>query len=472
MIDIVFVNLPVSDKDLYGNFAVSASHEPPLGLCYLAAMTRAHGYKTKIIDAKVEGLSFKETAEKVQGHNPRFVGITAVTLTIAQARKFAGLLKQKNPHLKIIIGGPHLTALPQETMEYSDAFDVGVIGEGEVTIIELLDALRQEKSLEGVPGIVYRNNGKVRITSSRQMIKDLDVLPIPAWDLLPRLDKHYFPPPPSLYRLPSFSIITSRGCPYTCIFCDKSAFGSKIRSHSPKYVVEMVKNLYYNYKIRDLRINDDNFVLLRQNVLEICRMIKEEKLDLSFCCLSSVQVINEDIVRALKEAGCWQLRYGLESGSQKILDNIQKCANLNQARRAVELTHKIGIENYGFFMIANPGETKETIRETIDFAKSLPLDVFKLNFLTPLPGCKLWSNAEQFGSFNRSWEKLSFHIEPMFIPYGLTKEEIIHYKKIAFKEFYLRPKIILLYLKKLKNKWQILRLLKGMLSLLIYWRRK
>jgi anaerobic magnesium-protoporphyrin IX monomethyl ester cyclase len=472
MTDIVFLNLPVSDKELYGNFAVSASHEPPLGLCYLAAVTRAKGYKTKIIDAKVEGLNFKQAAEKIINYKPQFVGITAVTLSIVAARKFAKLLKQNDPGLKIILGGPHITALPKETMEYSDAFDVGVIGEGEATIIELLDALRQKVPLEGVSGIVYRNNGKIAITSPRQMINDLDILPMPAWDLLPRLDRHYFPPPPSLYRLPSFSIITSRGCPYNCIFCDKSAFGNKIRSHSPDYVLRMIKDLYNNYNIRDLRINDDNFVLLRQNVFEICRLLKEEKLDLSFCCLSSVQVINEETARALKGAGCWQLRFGLESGSQRILDNIQKCANLNQARRAIGLTHDSGIESYGFFMIANPGETKETIRETIDFAKSLPLDVFKLNFLTPLPGCNLWNNAEEYGTFNRSWEKLSFHIEPMFIPYGLTKEEIVQYKKVAFREFYLRPKIIFLYLKKLKNKWQILRLLKGAFSLFIYWRRK
>ncbi len=318
---------------------------------------------------------------------------------------------------------------------------------------------------------MYRNNGEIVITSPRPLIADLDNLPMPAWDLLPRLDTHYSPPPPSLYRLPSFSLITSRGCPYNCIFCDKSAFGDKIRYHSPDYIMNMIRDLYYNYKIRDLRINDDNFAFARKNVLEICDLLKKEKIDLSWCCLSSVQVADEYALRMMKEAGCWQLRYGLESGSQEVLNLIQKHATLEQSRRAIELTHKAGIESYAFFLIGNPGETKDTIRQTINFAKSLPLDVFKMNFLTPLPGSNLWAYAENFGSFDRRWEKLTFHIEPAFVPHGFTKREIMYYRKKAYREFYLRLKVILLYLKKFKNRWQCYRLLRGTLTLLTYWRK-
>jgi radical SAM superfamily enzyme YgiQ (UPF0313 family) len=471
MTDIVFVNLPVSDKELYGSFAASASHEPPLGLCFLAAAARSRGYQTKILDAKAESLDLAAAVGRVLQESPRFVGISAVTLTISQARRFATLLKKNSPKVKIIIGGAHITALPKESLEYSPAFDLGVVGEGEATIVELLDALRDGRSLEGVRGIVYRQNSSIVVSPARELIADLDTLPLPAWDLLPDLTRHYFPPSPSLKRLPSFSIITSRGCPYNCIFCDKSAFGSKIRSHQPAYILSMIKDLYYNYGVRDLRINDDNFVLLRNNVSEVCRRIKQEGLDLSWCCLSSVQVINPEIVRTLKEAGCWQLRFGLESGSQRILDIIQKCASVEKARQAIEITRRAGIESYGFFMIANPGETKETIRQTIDFAKSLPLDVFKLNFLTPLPGSKLWDNAEEFGSFDRTWEKLSFHIEPVFIPRGLAKEELVYYKKAAYREFYLRPKVIWRYLKKMRSRAQALGLLRGAASLLNFWRK-
>ena len=174
----------------------------------------------------------------------------------------------------------------------------------------------------------------------------------------------------------------------------------------------------------------------------------------------------------MKEAGCWQIRYGIESGSQEILDLLHKRTTLKQIKNAIELTHANGIESYGFFMIGNPGETKETIKQTIRFAKSLPLEVFKMNFLTPLPGSVLWKDAEKYGSLDRKWNKLSFHIEPAFIPFGLKKEELIYYKKLAFRAFYLRIRIILHYFKRINNKWHMYRLLRGGFSLLTFWCRR
>ncbi len=212
MSKIIFVNPPLTLEEMYGKLAIAGSRDPPLGLCYLAAITKEKGYETKILDAPAMNFGIKRSLEYILKENPDYVGITAVTLSITKAAKLAKMIKNINKNIKIIIGGPHITGIPKKTMELFKEFDIGVIGEGEITIVELLDHLNNKKSLNKIKGIVYRKNGRIILNKRREFISNLDKLPLPAWSLLPNLAKTYIPSAFGYEKLPSNVLITSRGC--------------------------------------------------------------------------------------------------------------------------------------------------------------------------------------------------------------------------------------------------------------------
>ncbi len=469
MSKIVLVKPPLSMEELYGELSEAGSLEPPLGLAYLAASLRARGIEVEIVDCLANHLSLEEATREILKREPEYVGITAVTIDIYSAAELAKRIKGLVPHITTIIGGVHVTAMPYETMQRFEQFDIAVVNEGEMTVCELINALGKKEDLGAVKGIVFREGKEVRFSSSRTFIENLDTLPIPAWDLLPYLPKYYRSPAYSMDRSPSSSLITSRGCGMGCTFCFQGAFGKGIRMHSSEYVIRMIKHLYHKYGIRNIRIVDDNFLLNRKRVMEICEALIREKLDLTFSCLSRVDTINPEMLKILKKAGCWQLIYGIESGSQKILDGVNKKVTLGKIEQALKMTKLAGIRSLGYFMIGFPSETEETIQETINFALRLPLDDFKMNILAPFPGSELYKTAHQFGTFNSDWRKMNMYVEPCFIPAGLTKGKILGLRKKAFKKFYLRPRIIFGYLARIRNPSHIFKLYLGVKSLLKFW---
>lgn len=461
---ILFVNPPLSLEERYGDMAESGTTTPPLGLCLLAGITRDKGYETSILDAEVLRLSFKETFDKIKKKDPHYICITAVTISILNAAKLAKMIKEvmKKP---LIIGGPHLTAVPIETMNRFKEFDIGVVREGENTIIELFYALENNKSLEDVNGLIIRQGEELKLTQPRDFIKDMDRLPMPAWDLLPDLTKYYKTPTFSFGRSPATSLITSRGCIGQCLFCDRQVFGNVIRGYSSEYIINMIKHLQENYGIKEVIIHDDAFVILRKRLIEFCNTVINEKMDITWSCNARVDLVNPDILNLMKHAGCWQIGYGIESGRQSILDFIKKGTKLEHIEKAIKWTKKAGIRTRGFFMMGYPTETEESIRETIDFAKRIPVDDFQITFFTPLPGSEAHAIVKNYGEFDYDWSKMSMW-EPIFIPKGLTKEKLIKFQKMAFREFYFRPKIIFSYLENLKSLENIVKLIKGGISLL------
>src|SRR3989344_9098965 len=288
MSKILFLNPPLPLEELYGKLAEGGSELPPLGIAILAAVTRDNGYKTKILDAAALKLNYEQTVNEILKENPNYLAITSVTISIFNAAKIAKLIKEKNPNIITIIGGPHLTAVPEETMEKFSEFDIGVIGEAEETIVELLNNLDKNKNLNNIKGLIIRNKNKLKKTIQRPFIKNLEKLPFPAWDLLPDLLKYYQPAADSLHRSPATLLITSRGCPGQCIFCDRKVFGNLIRSYSAKYVIDMIKYLQKNYGIKDLFIEDDNFLVFKQRTKEICELIIKENIDITFSIMGRV----------------------------------------------------------------------------------------------------------------------------------------------------------------------------------------
>jgi radical SAM superfamily enzyme YgiQ (UPF0313 family) len=361
----------------------------------------------------------------------------------------AGWIKRLDPSITVILGGPHLTAVPEETMERFPEFDIGVIGEGEETVVDLLDALTHGRDLNEVEGILFRSeqNGCIR-TPRRKFIPNLDEYPFPAWDLLPDFPQAYTSPPFKIKRSPAVSIVTSRGCPYRCIFCDTSVFGGTFRSYSAEYVVEMMKELYDRHKIREFIIEDDTFLVSKERAFNICASILKEGFDISWSCNSRVNLVSKDILRAMKKAGCWRICFGIESGNQGILDLERKQITLEQAEKAVAWTREAGMLAKGFFMTGHPQETEQTLRQTIDFAQRLKLSDVTVTALTPLPGSQLYAVADRYGAFDNDWRKMNL-LNRVFVPFGLTEKTLEKYHKGMLRAFYLRPGIIGSYLNRI-----------------------
>ena len=447
---IVFVHPPLTMEERYSAMAKAGTETAPLGLCNLAAVTRAAGYETKIIDASALGWDSNKTVEEILKFSPDFVGITAVTIAVYNAGQVAKKLKEKAGHIITILGGPHITCLPLQTMQEFSGFDVGVIGEGEITIQELLPALGKKEDLSSIKGIIFRKDGELITTQPRPLIDNLDLLPLPAWDALPELTQYYRPPVFSCKRLPATSLVTSRGCSGQCTFCDRRVFGNRLRGYSAKYLLAMIRQLMDDYGIKEIIFHDDNFVLFRKRLKEFCETLIKEKWDLTWSCNTRVDSVNQEVILLMARAGCWQIGYGIESGSQRILDVIKKRTTIEQIEKAVKWSRDAGIRTRGFFMLGHPTETKETMRETIDLAKRLPVTDFQITFFTPLPGTEVFQHVKEYGTLEKDWRKMNMWV-PVFIPYGLTREDLVRYHRMAFKEFYFRPKIIFSYLKLIKS---------------------
>ncbi|MFC1708956.1 B12-binding domain-containing radical SAM protein [Candidatus Omnitrophota bacterium] len=443
---ILFLNPPLTREERGSALSAAVACAIPYGLISLASAVRNAGYETTLIDATNLEYSIEETVDRVLAEKPEYVGISTVTLSIDKSAEVARLLKQKNRDVKIIVGGAHLSSVPEETMVSFPHFDVGVIGEGEETIVDLLKVLENNIGLGNVKGIIYREGDKVRRTENRPLLKDLDCLSMPAWDLLgDNMADFYRPSAPSYIRLPSTTIVTSRGCPRNCIFCNSKAIFGGLRCFSAGYVIRMLRHLTDKYRIRDISIYDDNFIFFKDRIKKICNAIIDEKIDITWSCYSRVDQGDEELFKLMKKAGCWQISYGIESGSQRILDFMRKNITLEKIVDTLTVTKKAGLRTRGFFMIGNLKESRDSILETINFMKKIPLDDFHFTYFTPLPGTEAFNIAEKYGKFDKTYRKMSMQY-PVFIPDGLTAREMETFSKTAYRLFYFRPKIIASYI--------------------------
>ncbi|MDI6736613.1 MAG: radical SAM protein [bacterium] len=442
---VVLIMPPIRLEDRYGKIAKVGNTMASLGLAYLGAYIRKYEYTPYIIESPALNLEFNDILNQILMINPDYVGISSSTMTIYNAAKIAEMIKESKPEIKIIIGGAHITATPDKTMKQFKYFDIGVIGEGEITFKELLNVLDKGDDISKVKGIVFRDkNGEIKVNERREYIEDLDLLPFPAWDII-----HGFP---SVYKLSAplsihsveASIITSRGCPYNCIFCDRSVFGRKYRYHSAEYVLEMFRILTKEYYVKHVYIYDDTFTTAKERLYKICNYLIKEKTRISWTCQSTVH-IDYETLKLMKTAGCWQVGFGIESGSERILKVLKKSQTIEQVKKAVWLAHKVGLKIRGLFIIGSPTETREDIMKSIALSKELPLDDLQMLNFTPFPGTEIYTLAKEYGEFEDNWRKMNF-LEPIFIPYGLTKEELIKYQNRAHIEFYLRFKVVWKYI--------------------------
>lgn len=465
---IVFVHSPLSLEKRYGKLAQAGYTEPPFGLCYLAAVTRQQGYRTSIVDAQALNLDLQETIKAILETAPDYVGITITTQLIISAEAVARELKKRRPKIIVIVGGAHVTALPESTLKDNTCFDFAVLGEGENTLCELLKTLEEGKDLKQVSGLVIRqSSGDVFTTGQRPAIRNLDELPYPAFDMLPSMGKYYRVSTQSVNRLPALSLITSRGCPGKCTFCDTTVHGHVPRAHSAEYVANLMTMLSKDYGAKSIFFDDDNFLIYKPRLRELVRILKERKLDLTWACMGRVDMVDPETLKIAKSGGCWQVMYGIETSSQEILDFYKKNIMREQVESALKMTRQAGLRTKGFFMFGNPLETSDTLRNTISFMKHLPLDDVSISFFTPFPGSEIYDEVEKYGKFDKDWERMSC-FDIVFVPDGFTEEELRSWVKKAYRQFYFRPKIMFAYLRRLSSFNQSRELLMSGLILIKY----
>jgi len=442
------------------------SISPPLGLAYMAAVLELNEIEVEILDAAVEELSLAEIVQRVEQYNPTMVGVTATTPLIFVAAETIRAIKRHLPSVVTILGGVHISALPKETMQTYPEIDIGVLGEGELTLLDLA----RGKNLKKTDGIVYRHDSRILFTQSRAFIRDLDDLPLPARHLLPDL-RRYKLAPSNFSRTPVTTMITSRGCPFGCIYCNKQVFGNSYRYTSPQRVLSEMRELVSRYKMREVKIWDDTFTLNQDRVKQICKMMCKERIDLTWSCETRVDLVNAELLAAMRKAGCWCIDYGIESGNQEILNKIGKGVTLEQIRRAVQMTKDAGIKTRGYFMIGLPGDTPKTIAQTLDFSKSLDLDFATFFITTPFPATKLYDLAEREGEgtiFTRDWSEYYSLNEGkvLFVPKSLTERELKDLLTKAYHDFYLRPSYIWKMICRIRNINDVKRIWRGASNLI------
>lgn len=412
-----------------------ASIMPPLGLAWIAAVLEQDGHNVSILDAHAERLGLERIGPLLDSLGDLdIVGITATTALIANALEIARIARIKCPNARVVLGGVHPTVLPEEVLG-EPAVDIVVRGEGENTMRDL----SAEKALDQIDGISYREGHTIRHVPDRPLIKDLDTLPFPAYHQLPM--SKYHPAAGASKRRPAISMLATRGCPGRCTFCYR-IFGPRLRVRSGLKVAEEVKYLQENFGIREICFYDDTFTVAKKQVYAFCQALEEMKIDLTWVCFSRIDSVDEDMLRCMKQAGCHQILYGVEAASPEILHNIGKRANPELAEHKIQLTKKAGIDVRISLMLGNPGETEQTMRETLDYAIRVDPVVAMFNITTPFPGTEMFDWAEKNGYLlTRNWEDYDLAHPVMNLP-TVSAEKVQEFYGKAYRKFFLRPRYI------------------------------
>jgi len=427
----------------------------PLGLASIAAYLKSKNKEINlsVIDAWAENLNLSGLEKRIAETQADIIGVYMPSPRYGETKTTIETCRKALPGATIIAGGPHASAAPIETLNDIPQLDICAIGEGET----IMDELIRGCPLSNINGIAYRDGKEIKSTPPRAFIKNLDELPFPARDLFP-LDK-YIPPAPLGRKSPCFIMVTSRGCPFQCSFCSKEVFKDTYRSQSPKRVCDEIEELILKYRAREIPFLEDNFTLDTKRAEEICDEILRRRLKFSWSCQARVTSINEAILKKMKKAGCWHISFGVESGSQKILDLIDKGITVEKITSAFKIAKKAGLMTSCSFIFGLPGETKETIKETVDLAKKLKPDFIGWGILTVYPGSRLFKSIKS-GKYRGKLRVLKetqnipgtfFRGDRLAFEQNFTFEELREISWKTIKEFYLRPQFIIQSLRNIRS---------------------
>jgi anaerobic magnesium-protoporphyrin IX monomethyl ester cyclase len=451
--DILLLNPPARHKQSE-SFIV-----PPLGLAYIAASLRQAGYRVTIKDAIAEQMSWPELGDFLKSKRPDILGLNTMTPVIDNAFASARLAR---PYVsQIIVGGPHVSVWKQEVFQHCPEIDFGVIGEGERTMVELADNLAAGRSPSSVPGVISLDFAG----PPRSLIANLDTLPFPARDLLP-LDKYHY----HFSKHKSVTtLFTSRGCPFHCIFCDKSVFGSRWRGRSAANTLLEVDEIVKTYKIKSLIIYDDLFTLKKERVREFCEGILSRGYKLDWKCESRVNLVDLEILKLMKRAGCSMIAYGVESGNQRGLDYLNKKIRIKDIRRAFALTHQADIDTMAYFILGIPVESYEEELNTIKFAKEINSTYAQFSILSPYYGTKIFADAKAEGWYQEIDANNPIDQDlkrPVVMSPNWNQEKLNKILYKAYIGYYLRPQYIVRRIISLNSMAQLKNSINGIINLL------
>ena len=469
---VILINPPA--QNLIRTFAPDGVTEemgfyPPMGLLYIASYAlKAHGerFGIEILDTQVEKMDYKKIKKYLEEKKPDIVGISCMTFLLIDALKVARLAKETNPRTYVVVGGTHPSIYPQEMLSQPE-IDSVVIGEGEITFSELLDALFRKKSPSGINGAGYKENGKVILNPRREFIRNLDSLPFPDRYLLPY--KKYYNLLGGGIEIMT-SLLTSRGCPHKCTFCTIKD-GRLCRMRSPENVVQEIEECV-SKGITDFDIIDDTFTINRKRILAIADLIIQKGLKITMDLRARVDQVDQEMLDKLAQAGCNRIRYGVESGSPGVLRTLKKGITLDQIKSAFRMAKKAGIVTFAYFMLGSPGEKEKEIKKSIKLAKEIDPDFVQFLITTPFPATELYRMGLEKGVLQGDyWRDFSAHPQSEFIPQWWTEHfthrELEKWQKKAHLSFYYSPRYVLKQLRQVKSFKEVVRKVKAGIRLLI-----
>jgi anaerobic magnesium-protoporphyrin IX monomethyl ester cyclase len=405
----------------------------PLGIAYLGAVAEKEGHEVTVIDCQAEKLNYEAFRERINRTPSDLVGVTSTTLLYKSAMQLITIAKQAHPQAVTMLGGSHGTFWDENALNEYPSLDIVVRREGETTFIELLSKLQTKTSLNSVLGITFRNQeGKIVRNPDRPFLEDLDALPFPAHHLLPldalkRMGKVLFP------------LITSRGCVFWCDFCSTvRMFGRGYRWRSPKNVVDEMEMIHNKYGVNEFTFYDDAFTVNRDRALKICEELHTRKLELTWDCGTRVDMVDRELLKIMYDAGCIAVWLGVESGSEIILDAMNKGIKLDQTRLAYKTAHEVGLMTIANVVLGFPGETEQTAKQTINFVKELNPDHVGFYVATPYPGTPLYEQVKKNGWLRVTDFDKYDTAGPTFETPWLTMKQLADIRYKAYQDFYLR----------------------------------
>ena len=440
----VFLIFPA--PDLIDLRYASPTFSPPLGLLYIASSLREAGAEVKLIDQLGEKVSDDKLLKRVERYSPEVVGLSMMTWQAPKAAKLAAMIKEKLPDTHIVFGGVHATLNVERMMRKYTQIDSTIVGEGELSLVELVRTMERGDSIQTVPGIYYRENGNVKRGAPRRLIADLDSLPPPAMDLV---KKEWYGQIEGLQWPAMTSMVSSRGCPFSCNFCCCGQFaGRKWRYRSPENVVDEIEDLLAA-GFKTIFFADDCFTLNKKRIRRIGELIKKRRLEFSWLCEGRVDQIDYQTIRSMVTSGCKLIYLGLESANQRILDYYGKRITPQMGMQAVETSRKAGVDIIlGTFIIGAPGETRREMQNTLDFTMKLEIDFPQINILGAMPGTEIWDQlaSQQYIDPEVYWETgvLVSDIYPNSVKADILERKITRvYEKFVRRKKYLLKQLLL-----------------------------
>ncbi len=420
------------------------SHPPfiPLGIAYLGAVAEKAGHQVKVIDCQAEKLNYESFRSRIAETPSDFIGATATTLLYKSAARILTVAKETQPNATTALGGSHVTFWDENALKEYPSIDLIVRGEGEQTLVELLETIESNADLTGVSGITYRDGDKVCRNPDRPFIKDLDSIPFPAHHLMPLQNLRHN----GKLLIP---LVSSRGCVYWCDFCSTvRMFGRGYRWRSAKNVVDEMQFVHEKYGVDQVTFYDDAFSVDRNRVLQICKELHDRKLNLIWDCGTRVDMVDRELMKTMKAAGCIAVWMGVESGSEAILGAMKKSIKLEQTRQAYKIAHEVGLMTIANVVLGFPGETEETAKQTIRFVQKLNPEDVGFYLATPYPGTPMYEQVVKNGWLRETDFDRYDTAGPIFETPQLSMQKLAELRYKAYQQFYLRPGYVLHMMRK------------------------